>query len=195
MGRPARTPAGTHLLPTWVPLNIYDFGCWARQTIVPPHHRLREASGTARALPARRAAHRPGPPQPSTAPRTGGELGRPLPTPRQGTARLPQGRPAPAAPGRDEHRSPLDHRAPGERRLLGRHPATRRVLGHRALPPRLRPRTPRDARGPGVAGPLRRVARGRRPDDRGLPVPGVGHLPGHHRAGRRGRAPPTTRSW
>ncbi|MUT92899.1 squalene--hopene cyclase, partial [Streptomyces sp. Z38] len=21
--------------PTWVPLNIYDFGCWARQTIVP----------------------------------------------------------------------------------------------------------------------------------------------------------------
>ncbi|MFF8810696.1 squalene--hopene cyclase [Streptomyces pactum] len=22
-------------LPTWVPLNIYDFGCWARQTIVP----------------------------------------------------------------------------------------------------------------------------------------------------------------
>jgi squalene-hopene/tetraprenyl-beta-curcumene cyclase len=23
------------LLPSWVPLNIYDFGCWARQTIVP----------------------------------------------------------------------------------------------------------------------------------------------------------------
>ena len=23
------------LLPTWFPLNIYDFGCWARQTIVP----------------------------------------------------------------------------------------------------------------------------------------------------------------
>lgn len=23
------------LLPTWVPLNIYDWGCWARQTIVP----------------------------------------------------------------------------------------------------------------------------------------------------------------
>ncbi|MBW2693697.1 MAG: squalene--hopene cyclase, partial [Deltaproteobacteria bacterium] len=23
------------LLPNWVPLNIYDFGCWARQTIVP----------------------------------------------------------------------------------------------------------------------------------------------------------------
>lgn len=23
------------LLPKWVPLNIYDFGCWARQTIVP----------------------------------------------------------------------------------------------------------------------------------------------------------------
>ena len=22
-------------LPPWVPLNIYDFGCWARQTIVP----------------------------------------------------------------------------------------------------------------------------------------------------------------
>ncbi|CAM5456634.1 Squalene--hopene cyclase OS=Streptomyces tendae OX=1932 GN=shc PE=3 SV=1 [Streptomyces tendae] len=35
MGRPARTPAGARLFPTWVPLNIYDFGCWARQTIVP----------------------------------------------------------------------------------------------------------------------------------------------------------------
>ena len=23
------------LLPTWFPLNVYDFGCWARQTIVP----------------------------------------------------------------------------------------------------------------------------------------------------------------
>ncbi|MEU5808637.1 squalene--hopene cyclase [Streptomyces sp. NPDC047718] len=23
------------LLPSWVPLNIYDFGCWARQTVVP----------------------------------------------------------------------------------------------------------------------------------------------------------------
>lgn len=28
-------PPEIMLLPRWVPLNIYDFGCWARQTIVP----------------------------------------------------------------------------------------------------------------------------------------------------------------
>jgi len=29
------TPPEVVLLPRWVPLNIYDFACWARQTIVP----------------------------------------------------------------------------------------------------------------------------------------------------------------
>ena len=28
-------PPELMLLPPWVPLNIYDFGCWARQTVVP----------------------------------------------------------------------------------------------------------------------------------------------------------------
>ena len=43
-GRPALPPEVV-LLPSWVPLNVYDFACWARQTIValslvsPPSHR------------------------------------------------------------------------------------------------------------------------------------------------------------
>ncbi|GAA4961350.1 hypothetical protein GCM10023238_30690 [Streptomyces heliomycini] len=35
VGGPARTPAELIWFPSWAPLNIYDFGCWARQTIVP----------------------------------------------------------------------------------------------------------------------------------------------------------------
>ena len=34
VGRPAGAAAGADPLPDVVPLNIYDFGCWARQTVV-----------------------------------------------------------------------------------------------------------------------------------------------------------------
>jgi hypothetical protein len=34
VGRPAGHPAELIYLPSWFPLNIYDWGCWARQTIV-----------------------------------------------------------------------------------------------------------------------------------------------------------------
>ncbi len=34
-GRLPALPPEVILLPSWFPLNIYDFGCWARQTIVP----------------------------------------------------------------------------------------------------------------------------------------------------------------
>ena len=51
-------PPEVILLPRWAPLNIYDFACWARQTIVPltvvaAHRPVRAA-----AVRARRAAHR-----------------------------------------------------------------------------------------------------------------------------------------
>ena len=48
------------LLPPWVPLNVYDFACWARQTIVALSHRRRPPAGA----PAARSALdelRPGP--------------------------------------------------------------------------------------------------------------------------------------
>src|SRR6266568_2454827 len=34
-GGPPDLPPEMILLPSWVPLNVYDFACWARQTIVP----------------------------------------------------------------------------------------------------------------------------------------------------------------
>ena len=35
VGRTARYAAGDHLPAPWFPLNVYDWACWARQTIVP----------------------------------------------------------------------------------------------------------------------------------------------------------------
>lgn len=145
VGRPARTPAGTHLLPEVDAAQHLRLRLLGAADDRAAHRRLREAPGAARAVPARRAAHRRRQPQPGQTPRSRGELGRGLPASRQGPASVPQGRPAQAAPGRDEHGGALDHRTAGERRLLGWHPATRGVLGHRAAPARLRPPTPRDA--------------------------------------------------
>ena len=34
LGRPPVLPPEIMFLPSWAPLNIYDFGCWARQTVV-----------------------------------------------------------------------------------------------------------------------------------------------------------------
>ena len=53
------------LLPPWVPLNIYDFGCWARQTVVAltvvgAHRPVRPSRSTIDEL----AVARPGPPSP-----------------------------------------------------------------------------------------------------------------------------------
>ena len=179
-------------LPKWMPLNIYSFGCWARQTIVP----LTVVG-----------AHRPVRPAPFGIDEL--HIDPAVPSPKQRKApltswdgvfqRLDQVlhvyrrfSTAPAAPHRDERLRPLDHRAPGVRRLLGRHPAARGLLGDRPAPARLRPGPPGGQGRTGVAGPFRRMARGRRADDRGVPVPGVGHLPGRHRARRRrpARRPP-----
>ncbi|CAK7279487.1 hypothetical protein SGPA1_10265 [Streptomyces misionensis JCM 4497] len=194
VGRPAGDAAGADLVPE------VDAAEHLRLRLLGPaddraaHHRLGQASGAPGALRPGRTAHRPGRPQPGQAHRAAGQLGRRLPAPGQGAPAAAQGGPAPGPQGRDERRRPLDHRAAGERRLLGRHPAPGRVLDHRPAPARLRPRTPGAARGTRLAGPVRRVARGRRADDRGVPVPGVGHLPRHHRAGRRrtARRPPAT---
>src|SRR6266536_3578973 len=154
------------LLPSWFPLNIYDFGCWARQTIVP----LTIVSSL-----------RPGP----TA-RAAQHLGRPLPAARPVAARLPPA-PAPAAaPAGRAPRRPLDRRATGGGRLLGRDPAAVGVLHRGAAPARLSPGPSGAAGGACGAGGLH----GRRRPLRvagGLPVAGVGHRAGGDRA--RGRGP------
>jgi squalene-hopene/tetraprenyl-beta-curcumene cyclase len=62
------TPPEVVLLPRWVPLNIYDFACWARQTIVPltvvaAHRPQRELSFGIDEL---RTGVRPVPPHPAS---------------------------------------------------------------------------------------------------------------------------------
>lgn len=94
VGRPARTPAGADLLPHLGPAQHLRLRLLGPADHRAAHHRLREAAGASRAVPAGRTAHRPGPPQPATPPGTRGQLGRRLPAHRQGPARLPQGRPA-----------------------------------------------------------------------------------------------------
>ena len=96
-----------------------------------------------------------------------------------------------AAPGDGTGRA-LDRRAPGGRRLVGRHPAAVGVLAHGAVGARLRVDHPVDAR---RARGHRAVPdrRGRRAAPRGVPVAGLGHG-----AGDRSRSPtrasrPTTR--
>ena len=53
-----RLPPEVMLLPPWFPLNIYDFACWARQTIVPLTVVRRPPPGAPAAVRDRRAAHR-----------------------------------------------------------------------------------------------------------------------------------------
>ena len=74
--------------PKWVPLNIYDFGCWARQTIVPLTVVSREAPGPAGAR-SRSTSCTPTPRSPNPAKPLGpaGQLGRRLPAAGQGAAR------------------------------------------------------------------------------------------------------------
>ena len=44
------------LLPKWFPLNVYDWGCWARQTVVADHRGRHAATGAPAAFHGRRVA-------------------------------------------------------------------------------------------------------------------------------------------
>ena len=137
-------------LPAWFPLNIYDWGCWARQTIVAlavvqsfrpsrplgfsidelktggPHGRAPRPRRPADARPLAGARTLPSPWTPGP-PR--------LHRPGQGPAPLPTGK-----VGKARGAAPLrgvDHRPAGAGRLLGRHPAALGVLADGAEPARL----------------------------------------------------------
>ena len=165
-----------------LPLSVYDFACWARQTVVPLtvvlHYR------PVRNLPPERACH-----ELNLGPASAEAHAGPPQRPGAGVVRGPH-RPA-RARARARLRGALDHRPPGARRLLGRHPAAVGLVADRARLPRARA---------GVALPQPRArglealpGRGRRPAPaRGVPVAGVGHRPGA--PGPQGRRGPGRRA-
>ena len=134
VGRPPRAPARAILfLPPWFPLNVYDFGCWARQTIVALtvvaalrpvrplgfSHR-RAAQRCARAAGARRGAR-------GAAGSSG--LDRAL--------RWYERHQSPAtAPSRPAPGDGVDPAPPGGRRKLGRDPAAVGLVADRPAPHR-----------------------------------------------------------
>ena len=138
---------------SWVPLNIYDFACWARQTIVALS--LVKTHRPVRALPfdldelrrPRRAPARAAPHAPSPRARCAGSRG-----PRPARLRAPAD--AAAATARAGARRALDRAPPGGRRLVGRHPAAVGLLADRAAPVRLSARSPGHAARPGGTRPL-----------------------------------------
>ena len=170
------------LLPPRAPLSIYSFGCWARQTIVALSVVLGAAAGddgrrsaidellTGAAPPRRR-------PTPGAARSTLLDRG-------AAPLRAPAGRAA--APPRAARGRALDRRAPGARRLVGRHPAAVGLVD--------RSRCTRSATA--LDHPvLERALAGldsftiedeRGPPDRGVPVAGLGHGARADRAARRG---------
>ncbi len=149
--------------PAWFPLNVYDWACWARQTIVPltvvgslrPVRSLPfglDESGADTPPAARRPASR-------LRPRTG-----PAGTRRSAAwtgcctwLRAARARAAAGAGGAPRGPAPLrrlDHRPAGAGRLLGRHPAALGLLADRAAPARLRARSPGDPARAGRPGPV-----------------------------------------
>ena len=163
-------PPEMMLLPPSVPLNIYDFACWARQTVAAltvvsafkpirpvPVHARRAADGDA-----------------AGAVRAARVLAGRVPATGQAAARLRAAAVVRAsARGAEEGRA-LHRRPAGGRRLVGRHPATVGLLADGAQPARLSGRAP--AHPEGARGP-RQVHDRRRRDaaPRGLPVTGLGY--------------------
>ena len=124
-------PPEVMLLPPWCPLNIYDFACWARQTIVPLT--VVAAHRPVRPLPfdARRAAHRRCRRGRATRSRTTAGRFELLDRVLHRYERRP---PRPAAAAGPATGPRLDRRPPGGRRLVGRHPAAVGVLADRPAP-------------------------------------------------------------
>ena len=179
-------------LPAWVPCNIYDFGCWARQTavaitVVGAYRPVRPA-----VVRHRGAADVQGPRPPGTVAARLDRTFRPArPRPpalradREPAAAAPDGAGGSAAQGRD-----LDRPAPGGRWQLGGHPTAVGLLDPRVASAGLPPRPPRARRG--LRGP-RALSRARRTayaDSRPVsPRSGTRRSPSIGARRRRGRSP------
>ena len=138
------------LLPPWVPLNIYDFGCWARQTVVAltvvgTHRPVRPLPFDLDELRRRRPA------APAPARRSAPGPGGSTLLDRAAAAATSAGRSAGCGRLALRRGRALDRPPPGGRRRLGRHPAAVGLLADRPAPARLPARPPGDAgrpRGP-----------------------------------------------
>ena len=156
-------------LPAWFPLNVYDWACWARQTIVPltivgTLRPVRPLPFTLNELPG--PAH-DGPGDPPRKPaqaadRTGWAARLRRAGPRAARLRAARPRGPAGAGGAPRGAAPVrrvDHRAAGEGRLLGRHPAALGLLADRPASARLRARPPGDQARAGRAGPVHHLSR------------------------------------
>ena len=175
------------LLPSWFPLNPYDWGCWARQTVVAITvvATLRPARPLPFHLDELRTGVTPPPAKTGLTARFFTVLDKLLKVYER----------SPIKPGRKAafHRAAewiiARQEADGG---MGRHPAADGVLDPGAAPARLPARPPGDRRGAAGHRGLHGARADRRradPLDRGVPVAGLGHLPGGHRPARRGRRP------
>ena len=151
-------------LPSWFPLNIYDWGCWARQTIVALA--VVQSFRPARPIGISIDELKTGGPH-GRAPRplrdldarpVGGTTSSADPWSRffngldKALHSLPTGKVGKA--GRAAPLRRVDHRPAGEGRLLGRHPAALGVLADGAEPAGLRARPPRHGQGHRRARPV-----------------------------------------
>ena len=166
-------------LPRWVPLNVYDFACWARQTIVALSVVCAYRPTSPLSVRHRRAATGDADAGCAVAALLGGPLraARPCPAPLRAAARPV------APPPRALASRALDRPAPGSGWLVGRHPAPVGVLAHRASPPGLPARPPVAACRHRWTGRLHDRRRSG-PPHRGLPVAGLGHGTCRDRPGR-----------
>ena len=123
-------PPEVMFLPPWFPLNVYDFACWARQTIVPltvvgAHRPVRPLGFTPQEL-------RSGAPEPPTRPWSswGGRFQR-----FDRALRCVRAAPLPAtAPARPAPGDRVDPAPPGGGRKLGRDPAAVGLFADRPAP-------------------------------------------------------------
>ena len=198
--------------PSWFPFNVYDWACWARQTLVPitviGAHRPRRDLGFAI------DELRSGVPQPRSH-SLSSWAGR-FERLDQRAARLRAAPQSAAAPGGPASRSRVDRTPPRGRWIVGRHPAAVGLLDHRARLARLPAGSPCTAGCLEGAGGVHRTGR-RHAAAGSLPVTRLGYgsgrdrtlgcrpagrssrpgqsgrlaaRPGDSRPGRLGRAPP-----
>ena len=173
-------PPEVMFLPTWFPLNIYEFSSWARATIVPMTIILTEKPTTP--IPEFAAIPELFPRQNGHKPSTNG-LSRPIASWRtlfngaDKVLRLYEK--APIKPGRAWAKGlarPVDPRPTGGRRLLGRHSTSLGVLPHLPQASGLPPGPPRHEDGPPGLRGLRHRG-GRYLAGASLHLPRLGYLP------------------